>query len=51
MAVLRIEEEDADPMTTMFTVGRDDLRRIAWREHAASPLGPGQARLRTGRSH
>jgi hypothetical protein len=35
-------------MTTMFTVGRDDLRRVAWRETAPSPLAAGQARLRIG---
>ena len=32
----------------MFTVGRDDLRRVAWRESAAAPLAAGQARLRIG---
>ena len=35
-------------MTTMFTVGRDDLRRVAWRETPTVPLAAGQARLRIG---
>jgi hypothetical protein len=35
-------------MTTMFTVGRDDLRRTRWRETAPAPLAAGQARLRIG---
>jgi hypothetical protein len=35
-------------MTTMFTVGRDDLRRIAWRETPGAVLAAGQARLRIG---
>ena len=49
MAVVAPEEEDRDhPMATMFTVGRDDLRRVGWRETAAAPLGAGQARLRIG---
>jgi len=49
MAVVAPEEEDRDhPMAKMFTVGRDDLRRVGWRETAAAPLGAGQARLRIG---
>jgi hypothetical protein len=35
-------------MTTMFTVGRADLRRTQWREADAMALAPGQARLRIG---
>ncbi|MBV9889315.1 MAG: DUF2855 family protein, partial [Rhizobacter sp.] len=35
-------------MTTMFTVGRTDLRRAAWREAPAAPLAAGQARFRIG---
>jgi uncharacterized protein DUF2855 len=35
-------------MATMFTVGRDDLSRVAWRETPAAPLAAGQARLRIG---
>ena len=35
-------------MTTMFTVGRGDLRRTAWRDAAPVPLAHGQARLRIG---
>ena len=33
-------------MTTMFTVGRADLRRTQWRDIAQVPLAPGEARLR-----
>jgi hypothetical protein len=33
-------------MTTMFTVGRGDLRRIQWRETPRAALRPGEARLR-----
>jgi hypothetical protein len=33
-------------MTTMFTVGRADLRRTRWREADPAALGPGEARLR-----
>ncbi|MEO5844181.1 MAG: DUF2855 family protein [Caldimonas sp.] len=33
-------------MTTMFAVGRSDLRRTHWRDTPAVPLAPGQARLR-----
>ncbi|MDQ6640581.1 MAG: DUF2855 family protein [Pseudomonadota bacterium] len=33
-------------MTTMFAVGRNDLRRTHWRETPANPLAPGAARLR-----
>jgi hypothetical protein len=33
-------------MTTTFIVGRDDLRRTAWQEHASAPLEPGAVRLR-----
>ncbi|HEV7577464.1 MAG TPA: DUF2855 family protein [Caldimonas sp.] len=33
-------------MTTMFAVGRSDLRRTHWRETAQAPLAPGEARLR-----
>ncbi len=33
-------------MTTMFTVGRDDLRRTRWRDTAPARLAAGQARLR-----
>jgi len=33
-------------MTTMFTVGRGDLRRTQWRETPAAALRAGQARLR-----
>jgi len=35
-------------MTTMFTVGRSDLRRVAWRDAPPQPLAAGQARLRVG---
>ena len=35
-------------MTTMFTVGRGDLRRTQWRSAAPVPLAPGQVRLRIG---
>jgi hypothetical protein len=33
-------------MTTMFTVGRGDLRRTHWRETAPAALAPGHARFR-----
>ena len=33
-------------MTTMFAVGRDDLRRTQWRDTPPAPLRPGEARLR-----
>ena len=33
-------------MTTMFTVGRGDLRRTQWREAPAAALRPGEARMR-----
>jgi len=33
-------------MTTMFTVGRSDLRRTRWHEAAPVALAPGQARFR-----
>ena len=33
-------------MTTMFTVGRDDLRRTRWLDTAPVALAPGEARLR-----
>jgi uncharacterized protein DUF2855 len=33
-------------MTTMFAVGRNDLRRMHWREAPPVPLAPGEARLR-----
>jgi hypothetical protein len=33
-------------MTTMFTVGRGDLRRTQWRETPPAALEPGEARLR-----
>lgn len=36
-------------MTTTFTVGRSDLRRMRWQEAPAAPLGPGDARLRIDR--
>jgi hypothetical protein len=35
-------------MTTMFTVGREDLRRMKWLEAPPPPLVSGQARLRIG---
>jgi hypothetical protein len=34
--------------TTMFTVGRSDLRRTAWREASPQPLARGQARVGIG---
>ena len=33
-------------MTTMFAVGRNDLRRTQWRDTPPVPLKPGEARLR-----
>jgi hypothetical protein len=41
----RVQDGD-HPMTTMFAVGRGDLRRTQWRETPPAALRPGEARLR-----